>query len=479
MTTELSAKKELLRSLMRCPHRKLEETIPVFSGALGRDPFFAGKCLYALTLRDYNQIRDLGEAAVAFLLTSPHPEHRDAGRVCLQELEPYRVYRVGNFIRQHLRPNRQVKGAIVDYLRRLESDKKRFDGAAAVARNNLHKLYEFYHIQPAERAQAILFDRRVPEGEVDPILLLRKAATPEEQAKVIVDYRIPYRQATSAVKGMTPAMWVALIEVMTPAEALNLRGRVEKSGILKDREIRKLYEKKLALVAKSQRVATSTITERKSARGTDERLEGIVSKARQEKIETGARITVDTLVAVDCSGSMEKAIEASRRMCPHIASLCDAGLAVYCFNEAAWRLDCGGGTFEDFQKAFKLIRADGSTSLGSALRKAVSDGFVPEQAIFITDQNENHPPALVDVYKGNEDVRFVFLNLGSPRTSKVAQQLEGAGAEVTEFEFDAEPDTSGWYSAMDNFMPLLTKGGYLQLVEKIMSLELPRRQCVP
>lgn len=472
-TKELSAKKELLRLLMRCPHRNLEETIPIFKSALDKDPLFSGKCFYALTLSEFNQIRDLAESSCAFLLTSPHSEHREAGRICFQKLEPYRAYRVSAFARKQLKPNRQVRGAVIDYLRALELDKKRFDGAVSVAGSDLHRMYEFYHIEPSPRAQSILFDRKLPEGEVSPILLLRKAVTPEEQAKIIVEHRIPYRQATSVLKAMTPAVWVALIEVMTPAEALNLRASIEKSDILKDPDIRELYEKKLGCVATSKRVATSTITERKSAKGKDERLDTILSKARQEKIDKGARISDDTLIAVDCSGSMEPAIEAARRICPHIASLCDAKLAVYCFNDTAWKLDYGKGTFEDFQRAFKLIRADGQTSLGCALKKAITDGFVPEQAVFITDQCENRSPRLADVFKvSGGDTRFIFMNFGS---NDVAQQLESAGAEVTEFTINVSVDTPGWYSLLDNLRPLLTKGGYTQLVEKIMALVLPKR----
>ncbi len=476
MTTELSAKKELLRSLLKCPHRDLKQTIPIFSDALNKDPFFAGKCFYALTMPEYNQLRDLEESGIAFLLTSPHSLHREAGRICLQTLEPYRVYRVGNFIRQSLKSNRQVKGAITDYLHTLESDRKRFDGAARVAGRDLHRLFEHYHIRPSQRTQIILFDHEIPEGEVDPVLILRKAKTPEEQAKIIVDYRIPYRQATSVLKGLTPAVWVALIEVMTPVEAMNLRSAIEKSGILKDSDIRSLYEKKLSLVAREERAAVSTITERKSTKGKDKKLDAILAKAREEKIEKGARITVDTLIAVDCSGSMDPAIEASRRICPHIASLCDARLEVYCFNDTAWKLECSSGTFEDFQKAFQLIRANGQTSLGSALRRAVQDGFVPEQVVFITDQEENSPPHLERVFRDvGQDIRFVFVNLGH-YSSQVASELERDGAEITEFDFRAVPDTPGWYSSMDNFVPLLTQGGYAQLVEQIMALELPSRK---
>lgn len=470
MTTEISAKRELIRSLMKCPHRKLDETIPVFSNTLNRDPLFAGKCYYALTLSEFNQIRDLAEAGIAFLLTSPHSVHREAGRVCFQALEPYRAFRVADFVRSHLKPNRQVKGAATDYLRELEGNRNRFDGAVRVARRHLHRLYEFYHIRPSDRVQTIIFEGKVPEEEIDPIKLLRECRTPEEQAKIIVEYELPYRQATSVIKGLTPAVWVALIEVMSPVEAMNLRSKVEKSGILRDPKIRRLYENKLSKVAQDKRAATSTITERKSAKGRDERLDKILSEARQAKIDKGDRIKVDTLIAVDCSGSMDVAIESAQKICPHIASLCDAQMKVYCFRETAWELECEDTTFEGFQRAFELIRADGATSLGSALQRAILEGFVPEQVIFITDQGENRRPNLAEVQDAR-DIRFIFINVGNI-AHYVGEQLEEAGADVAEYDLTLSVGDSGWYSALDNITPLLTKGG---LVERIMALTLPKR----
>jgi len=474
ITQEVSAKKTLLRTLMNCPHRKLEETKPTFSSAFQADPFFAGKVSYALTLDRYNKIRDLGEAGISFLLASEFAEHREAGRICLQSLEPYRVARVGKFIRENLKANRQVKGAVEDYLRYLEKNKARFDGAAKVAGKGLHRLYELYHISPSSRAQTILFENKVPEGEENVIKLLMEASTPEDQAEIIIKYRIPYRQATSVLKAVTPAVWVALIEVMSPAEAVNSRASIERSGILEDKDIRKLYEDKLKKASTDKRVATSTLTERKSAKGKDTRLDEIISTTAQTKIDSGARISLDTIVAVDVSGSMHEAIEVAKAICPQIAALCDGIFDVYCFNDTAWKLKYDGTSLKDFTEAFKMIRANGSTSLGSALHLAVKSGFIPEQVLFITDQGENHPPKLLDVFKRETpDTRFVFINIGG--IHELVRSLESAGAEVAEFDITTSVKSQGWYAVIDNFVPLLTKGGYLQLVEEIMTLDLPKR----
>ncbi len=476
-TQELNTKKAILRSLLTCPHGKLAETVPVFGEAMQRDPLFTGKALYALTLEEFNRIRDLEEAGIAFLLTSPHDVHREAGRVTFQTLEPYRAGRVALFVHRHLKANRQVRGAVDDYLKTLSWNRKRFDGAARLARRELHQMYELYHLKPSERAQRVLFDGKVPEGEVDVSRLLREAPTAEAQARLIVEHRVPYTLATSALKSMAPAVWVALIEVMTPAEALNLRAAVEKSGILIDPEIRELYEAKLAQVKYTERAQVSTMTERKSAQGRDERLTKIVGEARQAKIDQSAKITLDTLICVDCSGSMESAIELAQRLCPHVAALCDETLRVYCFNDTAWLLEAKGTSFEDYQRAFALIRANGYTSLGAPLEMSLKRGFCPEMVIYITDQGENRHPSVVNLYRDQEalkSTRFVFVNVGQV-SHAVALTMETGGADVVEFDAQVPANEKGWFAVLDNLTPLLTKGGYRELVERIMALELPRR----
>lgn len=475
-TQELSAKKTLVQSLFKCPHRDLNQTIPVFSNALEKDPLFAGKCFYALTLPDYNRIRDLGEAGVAFLLTSKFQQHRRAGRILFQSLEPYRAYRVARFVRNGIKnPNRQVRKAVEHYLRTLEKDTRRFDGAVRVARKPLHHMYEFYHIKPSPRAQTVLFDRETPPGEVDPVQMLRDAKSPEEQARIIMDHNIPYRQATSALKAMTPAIWVALIQTMTPVEAVNARASIERSGILQDDRIRGIYEDKLRKASESDRVSVSHLKERKSAKGTDKSVEAVTQDVRQQKVDKGAKITVDTVICVDVSGSMEDAIEISKRLCPMVASICDASLWVYCFNNVAWELKYEGNTLADFERAFEMIRADGQTSLGAALQKCVDDGHVPEQAVYVTDQMENTRPVLVDVYNSliskGTDVRFTFITIGGQPL--VASALEAAMADVVDYNISPRMDQSAWYAELENIVPLLTKGGYADLVNSIMELELP------
>lgn len=479
---ERSARRLLLQSLLSCPHRKLEEATPVFQEALQRDPLFTGKACYALTMPEYNRIRDLEEVAIATLLTSPFAEHREAGRVLFQKLEPYRAGRCAFYIRNSLKKeNRQVKGAVEEYLRALEADPKRFDGAVLRARKTLHKLYEFFHIKPAPRAQAILFDDEPPEDSaLYWVKALARASDPAEQAQLIVKHKIPLTVATAVMKALTPAVVAALIEVMSPQEAINSRNWLEKGGWLQDERLKQLYLAKLEQATKDERASVAAIKERKSAKGRDAEVEAKLATVAEKKVKTGARITRDTLLCVDISSSMAPAIEVAKRLGSMIAPLCDAALMVICFREHAFPLEVKGEkTLADWEEAFKMVRADGCTSLGAALEAAWKKGFIPEQAIYLTDQQENTGPFLCDVYQRmiqqGHDLAFVFVTVCS-RSRQVSDALEQLGARVQVFDFCEDMSRPGWWVPLDQVVPLLAGEGPVSIVDRIMALELPRRE---
>ena len=472
-----------------------------------RDPLFAGYAFHALAISTgdaklngllppyrkalsgryppkerFNAIRDLGELGCAHLLCSPHREHREAGRCDFQLLEPYRAGRVAFYIREHLKINRQVRGAVRDYLRALEAHERRFDGAVLRARKTLHHLYEFFHVKPAPRAQAILFDDQPPEGSLPYwVKVLAKVSDPTEQAKLIAEHKIPYPVATAALKHLTPAVVVALIEAMSPVEAVNARGWLERGGWLRDERIKALYLEKISKAAQDRRASVAAMKERQSAKGRDEAVEAAIQQAREAKLREGARITRDTLLAVDVSGSMHAAIEIAQRLGALIAPLCDGELRVICFREYALPLEVKGHTLQDWEEAFRLIKAGGSTSLGCALEKALAEGFFPAQAIYVTDQQENSSPRLFQVYRRlqeeGHDLIFVFLNVRS-NDERVSGQLEEAGARVAVFHFEEDLSKPGWYVSLEQLIPVLTGEGPIHLVDRILALELPARPGV-
>src|SRR5207249_9814525 len=111
---------------------------------------------------------------------------------------------------------------VARYLREREADPDWFDSTALTARKALKRLYALLHVPPGERAQKALFDEEPPaDSRLFALKELGKAATPAEQARAIVEHRIPYRVAASIVQQMTPAVLAALIDRMSPQEVIN------------------------------------------------------------------------------------------------------------------------------------------------------------------------------------------------------------------------------------------------------------------
>ncbi len=125
-----------------------------------------------------------------------------------------------------------------------------------------------------------------------------------------------------------------------------------------------------------------------------------------------------------------------------------------------------------------MVRADGTTSLGAALEMAWKQGFIPEQAVYLTDQGENHGPFLVQVYtrliQEGHDPAFIFVNILSS-TRQVSKDLEEAGARVQVFDFNEDMSRPGWWVALDQVVVVVAGEGPVSIVDRIMALELPKR----
>ena len=85
--------------------------------------------------------------------------------------------------------------------------------------------------------------------------VLARAADPTEQAKAIVEHGIPYRVAASVISQMTPPVLAALIDRMSPQEAINNLGALKKRGVLDHPNLKPLVEAKLAAAKADGRVS--------------------------------------------------------------------------------------------------------------------------------------------------------------------------------------------------------------------------------
>src|SRR5262249_57828187 len=100
---------------------------------------------------------------------------------------------------------RSLKTEVKRYLREREAKEAWFDECAVTARKQMKRLYAVMHIEPSARAQAILFDETPPpDSKLFQVKALAKAESPAEQARAILEHRIPYRIAAGGAQQRAP-----------------------------------------------------------------------------------------------------------------------------------------------------------------------------------------------------------------------------------------------------------------------------------
>lgn len=478
LSTERDVRVEILNSFLTTPHRKLAELAPLHQSALERDPLFYSRL--ALWYFETGEVRDHKALFVAHLLTSDYPEFREAGWVLLQQLAPFEVARVLDHCKQTIgKSPRVLRSAVAHYLRSRERNPRQFDGAALRARKALKHLYASLRIKPGERAQAILFDATPPaDSALAALKRLASAQTAREQAEIILEAKIPYLTAIGAVKQVTPALLVALIEAMTPQEAINSLKALKRRGGFDDPEVKALIEAKLRAATGDRRVSTLKTQRAVASAGLSAETEKILTDVTDQRVAAKVEITRPTALFVDKSGSMTEAIKVAKELAALISAVVTAEFRVYAFDTAAFEIaakPANGGrpTHSDWEEAFKLIKPNGGTSIGAPLVKLRRDGVRVEQVLIVSDEIENTAPYFLNAYAEYQTElkvapNVVVVHVGNQQPA-YARSLEQSGIEVLRYEF------KGDYYSLPNVLPLLNFPTRAELVEAILGRELPRR----
>jgi hypothetical protein len=476
----------ILNTLFTTPHRKLEAIHPVHADLVKQDPLFYAHL--AAWYRRNGDVRDHTEMFVVTLALSTFEGHREAGLAMLRDLPPYEVGRVVDFVKGRVEKKngqderwglfknlpRSLKTEVEHYLREREKDPIRFDGAVLHARKTLKRLYAALHVKPGPRAQAILFDDNPPEDSRLAVLKkIAKSTNPAEQAKLIVDHRIPYRVAASVVAQMTPSVLVALIETMTPQELINNVASLQKRGAMDHPEVKKLIEEKIESAKGAKRVSAFKAKEAVKAAEVDPSLAAKLHEVTQDQVRAKGTIKRPTALFVDKSGSMEQAIEVAQRLGSMIAGIMEAPLYVYAFDTIAYPIEAPGTELKAWEKAFTGIKAAGSTSVGVPLDLMTRKKVAVEQIVIVTDEGENAAPYFADaLLKYRETVKcdpnIVFVKVGQA-TDQLEKRCLASGIAADAFTF------AGDYYSLPNLVPILTRPSKLDLLIEIMETPLPKR----
>jgi hypothetical protein len=475
---ETDLRLEILNSLLTTPHRKLEEVAGVHKDMLELDPLFYGHL--AVWYQSEGAVRDHKEVFVANLLVSDLPEHREAGFVLLQSLPPYQVARAVDCMKRHCqRVPRTARTAVVTYLRCREQVPARFDRAALRARKAMKSLYAGLHIRPSARADAVLFKNRPPEGSLAAVVkALATAETGLAQAEMVVKFKIPYPVAVGALRNtLTPTVLVALIDAMSPAEAINNLKSLRARGAFEHPEVKALIETKLAAARTDGRVSAFKAKVAAQAGPLDESTVRALDQVTESQLKARGRIARPTALLVDKSGSMDCAIEVGKQLAAMICGVTEETPVVYAFDTMPYQVVAKASDLAGWDDAFKHIRAAGGTSLGAPLAAMQKLGQRVEQIILVTDEGENAAPYFVNAYQAYSYAMAVEPNVIIVKVGQACdyteKSLAKAGVPYDTFVF------GGDYYSLPNLIPMLARPSRLDLLLDIMATPLPVRQDLP
>ena len=531
--TERDPRLDLLNTLLTTPHRNLTALYPLHQEILTHDPRFYVRL--AAWYADHGDVRDHQEMFVICLSLSQVEGHRDVGLALLRRLPPYQLARVVDFIkgRQVKRrvpvggatpvsaaPAEAASGAgatsgtatagrrgrkgsskpsapmetkveqvglfvnvprsmrteIERYLREREARPEKFDQAALHARSAIKRLYAGLHIRPGTRAQALLFSEEAPEGSVFAAMrAIRQAESPAEQARAIVEHRIPYRVATSLITQMSPTVLAALVEVMTPQEVINSVGSLKARGAFDNDDVKALVEAKLEAAKSDKRVSAYKAKVAVAAADVSGELAEKLDAVTEAQVRAKGRITRSTALMIDKSGSMNVAIELGRQLGAMISAISDAELVAYAFDTIAYPIEPQGASLADWEKALTGITAGGGTSCGVAIEMMRRKGQRVEQFILVTDEGENQAPLFANAYKAYSEETQTRPDVILVKVGHATNTLERAcatlGVAPSVFRF------SGDYYALPNLIPLLQRPSMVDVLLEILEYPLPERKA--
>ncbi len=464
---------EILNTLLTTPHRQLDTVAETHQLISEVDPIFYGHL--AVWYQRNGDVRDHKEVFIAYLLASALTEHRQAGFMLLQELPPYQVARVIDFMKQKLgKLPRSTRTAVQQYLRVRESNPAKFDRAALRGRKAMKHLYASLHIKPNERANAVLFRDQPPADSLAFALKrLAKAEAALEQAQIIVEYKLPYTIAIGAIKQLTPTVLVALINAMTPQEVINNLKSLKARGAMDHPEVKAMIDGKLEAAASSNRVAALKATSAIDTASFDSETAARLEAVTNQQIKRRGMITRSTGLLVDKSGSMSTAIEVGKRLAALVSGITAADLYVYAFDTMPYEIKAHGQELTDWEKAFQHIQANGGTSIGCAVTAMQKRKQVVDQFIIVTDEGDNTNPYFVDAYEAYAKAMGVKPDVVIVRVEGycdyVERNLRAKQIAVDTLVF------SGDYYSLPNLVPMLARPSRLELLMEILDVELPRR----
>lgn len=372
-------------------------------------------------------------------------------------------------------PN-SLKTEITRYLREREAEPDWFDATALTSRHHLQRLYRVFHIKPSDRAREIIFENKMPAGSVMAKLRdLSKLSDPIEQARAILDNKIPYRLAATVVADMSPTVILALVEVMSPQELINNLGSLKTRGAFENPDIKASIDAKLEKAKKGKNVAALKGAEAIKAAGLDEETVKAVQAVGDAQVKRRGTIKHRVALLIDKSASMHVSIEVGKQIGAMVSAVADSDLYCYVFDNMPMPIKSAGKTLADWEKALKGINPGGGTSCGVAVDMMRRQKQVVDQIIIVTDGGENQNPRFPKAY--NDYCRDLSVTPSVVMVKVAGGDIDtmSAATKAANIDMDVWPFAGDYYS-LPGLIPILTKTSKMDLLMDIMQWRLPIRK---
>lgn len=380
------------------------------------------------------------------------PNLRMVSQAALQDLDPKLVSRVIELanlkIKIGSRPEgthfpRSLKTAVKKYLRFREQNPKALEGIKKVGFSNVVKnIYRNTHTSPSDEAASILNWKQKDGRDIQ----MRKNTFDFSGmgdlaiATKIREDRLPPTGVLGALPNkISPVVAVAILEQATGDQAVVLTSLFEQQGLLKDREVKKVYSDKL----KTAKTALDRIDRIKKE--LDEDVVKVMKTAKAEKRKDDVGDIGKVFVHIDTSSSMDRAIELAKESGAIFAECVKNPVANFHWGtfSSSGKLLPVPGTFEKdaFASALYGVRASGMTDCLALYKEARKKGC--DIDVYITDQGHNVGSiedriAKVEAEGLGKPKAVVIVNVDNhwnDNTLKVG--FEKAGIPVTEINPDS------------------------------------------
>ena len=484
MANETNTYVAIFQALTNIPHGQRQESFPVHQASLNQTPRFYPH-LAAWHFK-YGRIRDHNVSFAAALCLADYEQERNVGLALLREMNPRQVVQVLQLIDstknqvsdgRFYNVPRSVRTEIARYLREREATPVWWDKAVLSAREAMKQLYISLHIAPDARAQLYLFDDDPQDGVLSVIKMLPTMSDPLTQAKVIVDWEIPWPIATSVVKTITPEIMIALVNSMTPAQVLSNMKSLKTIGALDNPDLKAMIQSKIKKSGKDKRVTSGRMEVAVREGGLDQEFTEIVRDAEDQNIKGGLRITKPTGICIDISGSQRETIEFGKLLLSTIVPAMGDETASYqyAFNDVGDEIKINERTVRGVEMAMRGVEPNGMTAYGIPIRAMKTRKQIVEQIVFIGDEGENKPPAFENEIREYITQTGVTPAIIMVRIGNVSETVIENVCRKLKIEFHAITYDGDEYT-LQQVANLLSAPSLADLVMKIMDFPLPIRR---